>query len=57
MSTKLRQLAKQEQDALVFIAAHQRLWCHTPGTGLRELARIWERAHGSLSQAGTRHVR
>ncbi len=56
MSTKLRRLALQEPDVLAFIAAHQRLWIHTAGTGLRELARVWQRANERFAAARSSRI-
>jgi len=45
MSTALRKLARQYEDVMQFCLTYQRVWRHTPGTGMRELARIWYRVN------------
>lgn len=46
MSMRLRKQARQ-LELFEFIQTNQRVWHHVPGTGTRELARIWWRTRNA----------
>jgi len=51
MNQLLRKRACREQNLFTFLMVHQRHWRHVPGTGARELARLWHRVRRSAALA------